>query len=720
MRKCSWWMVVILMVGLLAMECAWAEENAVSDEVLVAHSDCLELYFTEDYLRFRVVDLRSGREWLSYMQESQIPEGTRVNKTWKNRSQSLALLHYTDAKAATGEIQSADLNTAAKAVTPLPKENGVCISFELKELGLSFALDFTVDGDDLVVTVPFESMREDGDNVWTGISLLPMLGCTNDWDNGYILYPNDCGELFYFKDKQYRSNALTTLTLPVYAVHITQKEGFPLGAETEARDDMTAMTAMLPAFGIKAGSDGIAGVVEQGDADCDIVVSPAGVSLPVNRVYPKLVYRTNYGTRGQQVNIGGSSKLSYVSVLTDREIRKGDRVVRYTFLTGEHADYAGMAQAVRQSYVDRGLLKPLEETPDAVLDIFCAVEQQQVLTREYMAFTTFAQAEEMVRYFLDEGYDTLTVNLKGWGNRGIMGYPHYLPVADALGGRAGLESLSSMCSDHGVRLRLQVNPMKLRKDNGGFLTLTNAARDGNDYVYEIVAGKYTYYLQNRATMLNNLESWRAYAGKLGVEGFTFEDIGSYLFDDFTGSGTMRADYVNMWQELLSENDAVIGGNASMFGETQLIREIPEQSSLYHFGDESVPFYQMVVHGSIAYTGQPINLFYDDIQQVLRMIEYGYTPAFELTHESVSRLASTDYGMLFSARFSSWKNEIHEYAAMFQEVAEAVGTSAFTDHRQLAEGVWESTFEKVRIVVNYTAESYDDVPAGGYRIYAEEE
>lgn len=715
MRKCCWLMVGLLLMGLMAFSLAQAE-----GEILAAQSERLALYFTDDYLKFRLVDLQSGKEWFSYMQDDQVPQGTRVNRTWNNRSQSLALVHYTDAVAATGEVSSADLTAQDKVVTAEPLENGLRITYELTKLELTFALDFVLDGDDLVVTVPFDCLQENGKNVWTGLSLLPFLGTTNDWDEGYILYPNDCGELFYYKDQQYRSNALVTLTLPVYAPHITQKRGFPLGVEAQVREDLTTNTALLPAFGVKDGDNGFAAVVEKGDEDCDIIVTPAGVSLPVNRVYAKLTYRTNYGTRGQQVNVGGSTQLSYVSVLTDREIRPGDRVVRYTFLNGKEADYAGMAQAVRRSYVERGRLKPLETAPDVVLDVFCAIEQQLVLTREYMSFTTFEQAGEMVQYFLDEGYDNLHVNLKGWGDRGMLGYPLYTPASSELGGDRGLRALASLCQQAGVELLLQVNPMKLRKDNGGFQAITNTARDGNDYVYNIDSDGRSYYLQNLAMVKRNLTEWQRYAEQIGATGFTYEDIGAYLFDDFTGEKTMRSDYAAFWRSQLGVQDAVVGGNASMLENASMLREVPEQSSLFHFGDESVPFYQMVLHGSVAYTGQPINLFYDDTQQVLRMIEYGYTPCFELTHESVSRLSATDYALLFSARFSSWSDEIHEYAYMFQEVAEKVGSRAFTDHRQLAEGVYESTFEDVRIIVNYNQEAYGDVPPGSYSIVTEEE
>ena len=683
----------------------------------VLENEWLTLYFTPDYNGLCVQDHRNGRQWYSQVQESQIPEGTRVNKTWAKRGQSLFLLNYTDVQAATGNVVMTDTVAGEPVKTTEIQNEAFRLTFDFETLGLKLALEFRLEEDSLLVTIPFDSIEERDVNVITRVALLPFLGSANDWEDGYILYPNGCGELYRFKEEKYRTNALSTFTLPVYAPHITQAAGFPLGVETDMNVDSSAFVANLPAFGLKKGDAAMAAVIEAGDEDSDIVVNPGGVSLPVNNAYVNLVYRNNYGTRGQQINVGGSTELSYVSLLTDREIRSGDRKVRYVFLTEKDADYSGMARAVRKSYQERGILTRLEDAPDVCLDVFCTVEQQQVLTKEMLTFTTFAQARQMVEWFLEQGYD-LTVNVKGWGSKGILGYPVYTPAAASSGGEKELAELAEFCAEHQVGLKLQVNPVKLKEGNDGFLPLTNAARDGNDYIYSIAVGKKTYYLQNHAFATEQLKKLRAYQQRTGASGLTFEDLGSYLFDDFAGGTLMRSDYVDLWQNALTEEDALIGGNGCMLGTVSLLREIPEQSSLISLGDESVPFYQMVVHGSVAYTGQPVNLFYDDVGQLLKMVEYGYTPCFELTGEGVSRLSSTDYQMLFSARFDTWKDEIADYAADFIEWSEQIGTRSFTEHRQLSANVYESVFEDVRVLVNYGSEEEMGVPAGGWRLVKE--
>ena len=251
----------------------------------VLENEWLTLYFTPDYNGLCVQDHRNGRQWYSQVQESQIPEGTRVNKTWAKRGQSLFLLNYTDVQAATGNVVMTDTVAGEPVKTTEIQNEAFRLTFDFETLGLKLALEFRLEEDSLLVTIPFDSIEERNVNVITRVALLPFLGSANDWEDGYILYPNGCGELYRFKEEKYRTNALSTFTLPVYSPHITQAAGFPLGVETDMNVDSSAFVANLPAFGLKKGDAAMAAVIEAGDEDSDIVVNPGGVSLPVNNAY---------------------------------------------------------------------------------------------------------------------------------------------------------------------------------------------------------------------------------------------------------------------------------------------------------------------------------------------------------------------------------------------------------------------------------------------------
>ena len=125
----------------------------------------------------------------------------------------------------------------------------------------------------------------------------------------------------------------------------------------------------------------------------------------------------------------------------------------------------------------------------------------------------------------------------------------------------------------------------------------------------------------------------------------------------------------------------------------------------------MPFFQMVVHGCINYTGQPVNLFYDSKGQLLRMMEYGFVPCFELTWDHTTQLMNTEYNLLFSGKFATWEKHMEEMQTCFREYRELTSGKTFTEHDEIASGVWRSRYEDAIIYVNYSDEACA-VPEGG--------
>ena len=169
----------------------------------------------------------------------------------------------------------------------------------------------------------------------------------------------------------------------------------------------------------------------------------------------------------------------------------------------------------------------------------------------------------------------------------------------------------------------------------------------------------------------------------------------------------RAQMARVWGNIISTASeklgasAVVGANAYLLHSASLLREVPDKSIRFLFGDESIPFFQMVVHGIIAYTGQPMNLFYDDTTQRLKDIEYGFTPTMELTYQNTAQLANTGYQMLFTARYTSWhdtlKKVYHEQVSQFSDITDAL----MVKHEKLAEQVYQTCYDTgISVLVNY--------------------
>ena len=68
--------------------------------------------------------------------------------------------------------------------------------------------------------------------------------------------------------------------------------------------------------------------------------------------------------------------------------------------------------------------------------------------------------------------------------------------------------------------------------------------------------------------------------------------------------------------------ANVGANSYMLGGTSVLFELPNTSSTHYMTDESIPFYQMVVHGLISYSGEAINQSGNPQRSLLNAVEYG--------------------------------------------------------------------------------------------------
>jgi hypothetical protein len=101
----------------------------------------------------------------------------------------------------------------------------------------------------------------------------------------------------------------------------------------------------MPIFGIKAGSQALLGVVEQGQEAAKIIATPAGVITSLNWITAEFWY-------SQWIIMRTSRQGSGIRIFDENPI-PGDRSVRFYFLAGEDANYVGMAKAYRSYLMEK-------------------------------------------------------------------------------------------------------------------------------------------------------------------------------------------------------------------------------------------------------------------------------------------------------------------------------------------------------------------------------
>ena len=102
---------------------------------------------------------------------------------------------------------------------------------------------------------------------------------------------------------------------------------------------------------------------------------------------------------------------------------------------------------------------------------------------------------------------------------------------------------------------------------------------------------------------------------------------------------------------------IAGGNQYALACAADLVDVPAFGNPYYLVDETIPFYEMVIHGSVDYAGEAVNLSdQQDIgAQTLHMLAYGLLPHYCLSYQNGSELQDTAFQNYYSTGYQNWLN-----------------------------------------------------------------
>ncbi|MCX7681868.1 MAG: DUF5696 domain-containing protein [Anaerolineae bacterium] len=653
----------------------------------IAESTHLRLYLKKATSALIVEDRRSGRLWRSAPADL---KEVKLSQAWRRRIEAPVLLGYTDAdrgRANTAKPEGAEIDY-------MPVEGGVRAHYRFAEEGFEFSVYYVIRDDFLELTIPEKEVVEysaETGNTLVSVDVLPFLGATHDGEEGYIVFPDGSGALMSFTSPH--PEAVQEISVPVYGQEQVQLQ----------RSDYTYQCSIpIPLFGLVSGDGAFAAVITQGDFDALIGVGRSGKSIPYNHVWASFVYRR----QGQFSLMGGQPAWLY-----EPDMVRGDRQVRYYFLTAEAANYVGIASRYRAFLIEeRGARRVGQDMPLMTLTFFMGVERRTWFMRELVRTTSFADVQRIVEDLASAGVTRIDVTLEGWNKGGAESrYPQRLPVERRLGGEEGLRALAAYLRARSIRLFLSDNYLLALPGGGGIFPYSDAVR-GVDGLP--VGGGGVYLINPQVALRRFAVRDLPRMAELGASGLWLNYFAGLALPDTNDRYPLgRENFAASWMQIarLAREQfgavAMYGDNGYAVPHADRLDYVQLDSTHYDMFDETIPLYQIAVHGLVLYSGQPYNLMNDGRRTQLRQIEYGAIPNFVLTYESPALLARTSANWLWSSQYEFWRPEIIRQYQDMEELAHTLDRF-IVGHTRLASNVYQTTYEDgTRVIVNYTDQPY---------------
>ena len=478
-------------------------------------------------------------------------------------------------------------------------------------------------------------------------------------------------------------------------------------------------SALMGIFGMKQGDSAFCALVEEGDTVARIRAEKADGSGSFNRVWPSFILTDTTVPTGQEteapVTVSGRQYTGRIRLC-------------YRFLSDSNASYAGMAIACREQLIRNGTLANSNIDEGETLPFVLTTVGYSNLWEGSAKLTTYAQAQDMVQQLKAKGVDNIALRYMG----ALSGGYAQKDLADvsfmtSLGGKGDFEELINYMGSQNLQLYLDINMLTASARVSGMSGASGV--DGSNVAANLTnlltptLGWKTYQTNalkadKSRKALSDFLSWMEEYPQLQ---FSVNDAGSLLYSDYTHDADRAAlaGQVSTQMEQVSYGRSLMvdTGNLYTLKQADVIANLPLGSSYAESeAYESVPFIQMILHGTVEYAGDPLNLTDPDSLQesLLHSVEFGACPSYLWVYSLPEEFASEAATLVYT---QSVNDAVKFYAEVNDALADLRG-SRMTDHQELSEGVYMTEYDSSSLVyVNYTgADATVDgvtVPAGGF-------
>lgn len=662
----------------------------------VCENEKLELYLNEKTLGLKVKNKETGYVWSSTIDEEQ--EG--LNQIWQGIADSGITIEFMNEK---GKVEKSSISNGKVSTKVDTRKDGFDADINFKNEGIQFKLNVTLKDDSIDVGIKNDSLKESKEKIQLqSIYLYPFMGATHKQDiSGYMFVPDGSGALIRLEEKN------EVITEP----YINRIYGSDYGIKGFQDGEMLINEVekiKYPVFGMvhNVNENGFVAVVESGAEYGEINAYPSGVTTDFNWITSKFIIRESYF---QPTNKKGDGM-----VVNQKEANKFDISVSYNFLSGDDANYVGMAKQYQSNLVAAGVLTKNEKQNQDIpvkLEFLMSENQKGLIGKKVIEMTTAEQVKEMTSQLIDEGLLNLNVVVRGWTKGGVSGSAlNHFPFEKKVGSSSEWKKLIKELKEQNIDVSMYTDYLKGYSGTKGFSETKDSAQT---IAEQIIKGKYMdYSFVAPRTAKEFFEDEQSKFEKYGINNIAIDSIGDNLYSNFNSKNkSTRSEGIELQTSMLEEGEvstSLYEPNDYLWKYTNGYYGIPMSSSNYLVLTDNVPFLQIALKGYIDFYAPELNFEGGSRDILLQMIDYGAYPSFFVTEEDSVKLMDTNSSWLYTSKFEIWKDEIIEQYNVINSALKNVEGETIISRNILSDGVVEVGYSNgVKIVVNYNEATFDN-------------
>ncbi|MBR5923224.1 MAG: hypothetical protein IKZ59_05460 [Clostridia bacterium] len=676
---------------------------------IVASNDALSLKWDNDAKCIFLENRQTGKIWspINYNSYLEGVYDSSITLTFQNMQE-----YQRETRSSTDIIDKNKIS--CKEIN-----NGVEVTYYFDDVKIAIPVTYTLREDSLLVGVDASKAIE-GDSNYRIYSVAPASGLCSvlqEENDAYMLVPYGSGGI------------INTTFLPDGHRKINEAgrnvAALSTGSPVDAPEDCG-----FQIFGIKDRSDALFGIAEDCPGAIGLSVSAGDRTSDYSNVYPVFYFIDFDDVMGRAANSGEVRQLS--------ERTSAKMSVGFYPLSGEEADYNGMARCYKEYLIKNGYINENGDKKDYsspyALTVLGGVETTSsvagVPSATLKTMTTFSKAQEIISDAVDYIGVKPVVRLHGFGESGI----NYGEIAGGYGFSSKLGSdkerlaLQDYCKEKGISVYTQFEMLKFNKSGNGFSTTSDVVktatmhaaestglnlplRDANDNV--------TYRLLARDSISEAVDKLIKIIDKKKISGVCVSSLGAISYSDYSDpekystTNRMESDTKEYINRLVKSGTNVAGSRSTYFavGLLDTVFEAPlETSGLYQI-EYDIPFYQMVFSGVTPLYSAPVNTDSNPKRKIMLAAASGTGLGFAVIDEFDKKYMENNVYKLYACLYESNKASIKEAVVDYQKVYNEIAGCEIERFEFIDKNISKTVFSNGKIVYANHSFGEADSPVG---------